>query len=334
MFGPEASLSNEDMVALFRARYNEDYLKYQADYVDETYRNQKPFQMNVAPLIERSFNGRISKYNEQTSSLVHSILMEQIRTRLINKLQSNLYRDSRLRRILGHTSGAAAEIKIEVEVAGYPRIDVKIYGPFWLRFFYYGRRAFTIKGNPSNHRAHGMLVFYDPETGDKMVVPEVHMKAIPPGLYVERAVEFLKSELDTNPRFLDEYLGDTSEREFIQENMRKQLNRIRDQQGLQITALLQDFEAGNLTRSKVEETRRRLEIQERNALANLRNIVAGYEAKGMPESRETKAEVYAALREYLNNVKTHLITSSQVLTELPVNLAGRSTARRIIAQYK
>lgn len=321
-------LSNPDIASVFRAEYNERYYER-----TERYAHEDLFKFETGSIVERPSTGPVSSYNEQTASVIHHVLIDKITSSLINKIQSNLYRDESLRHFLTvPAKGAAAPINIQVKVSHYPNIQVVITGPFWLRFFYYGRRAFTIHGRPENVRARGRLVFYDPETLEKRTPLAVNMPAIPPGLWVEKAVQEIKSQLD-NPSFLNEYFPGYEHREFLTQDLERQLNRLRTESGFSANNLLNQIKnkpLNQLTREDLRTANQNLNHLQEQSLQRLRQVVADYKAKGSPERNADKSQVYKALREYVQHVNVKVVSRSAIVEELPTNLRGRSTVRRII----
>lgn len=340
-----SELTMPQQVAVARAIYNDVYYNNLPEWSALSIDDVVPYEL-VLGSFERTNEERrrpdfrVNLTGDVISELFSSFLQKELR----NAIHNELYRDSRLMHYLPQ---GAATSRIDTEVRyvpdnNYGKLEILVTGPFWLRFFFTGRRAFTISGNPSNERSHGMLVFYDPQTGNKIVTKQVHMPAIPRGLYVEKAVRSVLNTLVDSERFdrafrkvfkpqriSSAYYGLTyniGNWETFQEIIVRHMRSIRGRSGIAAYDMLKEIGRGRVVKpAVVKDIESKFASQGREAAESFKRALQEYEQVDDKETRVEKVKVYAALRNLLSQTKT-VLNLSDIKSMLPTNLAARSTA--------
>jgi len=323
------------IVALNRMARNEEYYANLPSYSAMTIENTKPFNLSLGSFQETNLEHKRPKYTLDYSRLmIESLFPRYLRQEIIKSIKNELYRD---KRITDHNRGAAASIDVDVEWnKGTNRFVISVKGPFWLKFFFYGRRRFIIEGNKANPRSHGMLVFYDPHTGRKIVTSHVVMPEILPGNYVEKAMRRVLNELSDTDKFnslfdriyKDHWLSHSGygDLEKFQQTIVAQLRTVTNRKGQQIYNILNSVGRGRpMTNDVLRTVERGLTNLDAEARLHLQSVVNEYAQKADQESRKAKIEVYDSLRFLLENSVLRL-ELSDVRGMLPSNLARRSTA--------
>lgn len=321
------------LVALHRMEYNE---KYYAEYQGTSV---VPFTLPIGAFKEHGPDAKTLKSFSltYTSDIISELFTKYLRPAIVKSIRNDLYRDPK---ITQYNRGAGRSIEVD---AKWNKTDntmqIVVQGPFWLRFFFYGRRAFTIHGK-SGGKSHGMLVFYDPQTGRKIVTHEVHMPQIPPGNYVEKAMTKVLNELSNTDHFerifqkyyRDHWLstGGYGDIERFQKILVSQLRTVTDKKGRQVYDILNRVGRG---RKVTDEIRDALDKVDQEARLNLQSVVKDFSNRADKESRRAKTEVYNALRFLLENSVLRL-ELSDVRSMLPAELAQKSTAARIFREMR